>query len=151
MYWTETTLFTLILLLAALPQTGFSSWLMMPNSILPAKPKIWGEQVTHSVYLSSHILFCCHVKLGRLLSLGLGWPGPLQRLNNLKFLSHHIYVLQALPSQQAVAPGHSQSGQFPVSLGARSEACSALLLLKPEQDYSYFIPLTDCSVIKTLQ
>ena len=43
-------------------------------------------------------------------------------------------VLQVLHSQQTVTPSHSQSGQCPDRLEARSEACSALSL-KPTQDY----------------
>ena len=51
-------------------------------------------------------------------------------------------MFQVLHSQQAVTPGHSQSGQCPGRLEARSEACSALLPLKLEEDYFYFISLT---------
>ena len=43
-------------------------------------------------------------------------------------------VLQVLHSQQAVTHSHSQVGQYPGRLEARSEACSALSL-KPKQDY----------------
>ena len=43
-------------------------------------------------------------------------------------------VLQVLHSQQTVTPSHSQSGQCPDRLEAKSEACSALYL-KPTQDY----------------
>ena len=45
-------------------------------------------------------------------------------------------ALQVLPSQQAVTPSHSQSGQCTGTLEARSEACSALSL-KPKQDYLF--------------
>ena len=43
-------------------------------------------------------------------------------------------VLQVLHSQQVVIHNHSQLGQCPGRLEARSEACSALSL-KPKQDY----------------
>ena len=49
-------------------------------------------------------------------------------------------VLQVLHSQQAVIPSHSQSGQCPGRLEARSETCSALSL-KPKQDYFIFLTL----------
>ena len=45
-------------------------------------------------------------------------------------------VLQVLHSQLVVTHSHSQSGQCPGRLEARSEACSALSL-KPKQDYSF--------------
>ena len=50
-------------------------------------------------------------------------------------------VLPVLHSQQALTPGHSQSGQCPGRLEARSEACSALSL-KPKQDYLFNFPNT---------
>ena len=50
-------------------------------------------------------------------------------------------VLRVLHSQQAVTPCHSQLGQCPGRLEARSEACSALSL-KPKQDYSCNFPNT---------
>ena len=69
-----------------------------------------------------------------LLSLALGWPGPLQGLSSLRDSSPMLsMVLQALHSQQAVTHSHDQSGQCPGRLEARSEACSALSL-KPK-DY----------------
>ena len=74
-----------------------------------------------------------------LLGLGLGWPDPLQGLNNLKTISS--MVQQVLYSQQAVTHSHPRSGQSPGSLEARSESCSALPL-KPKQDY--LISLTAC-------
>ena len=84
----------------------------------------------------------CLIKLEMLLSLGLGWPGPLQGFNNLKIPPPIIsLVLQILHSQQAVTHSHSQSGQYPDRLEARSEACSALSL-KPKQDYSFNFPNT---------
>ena len=48
-------------------------------------------------------------------------------------------VLQGLHSQQVVTHSHSQSGQRPGRLEARSEACSAFSL-KPKQDYSFNFP-----------
>ena len=50
-------------------------------------------------------------------------------------------VLQVLHSQQAVTHSHSQSGQCPSRLEARSETCSALSL-KPKQEYFLKISLT---------
>ena len=73
---------------------------------------------------------------------GLGWLSPLQGFNNLKIPPPIIsLVLQILHSQQAVTHSHSQSGQYPDRLEARSEACSALSL-KPKQDYSFNFPNT---------
>ena len=48
-------------------------------------------------------------------------------------------VLQVLHAQQAVTYSHSQSGQCPGTLEARSGACSALSL-KPKQEYSLNSP-----------
>ena len=53
-------------------------------------------------------------------------------------------VLRVLHSQQAVTPSHSQLGQCPGRLEARSEACSALSL-KPNWDYSFNFPNTGLS------
>ena len=50
-------------------------------------------------------------------------------------------VLRVLHSQQAVTPTHSQLGQCPGRLEARSEACSALSL-KPKRGYSFTVPNT---------
>ena len=79
------------------------------------------------------MLFVLSWKLEMLLNLGLGWPDPLQGLNNLRFLPHFIYGAASLA---LTAGSHSQSGQCPGRLEARSEACSALSL-KPKQDYSF--------------
>ena len=59
------------------------------------------------------------------LSLGLGWQGPLQRLNNLKIcpLSYLWCCKTCTHRRQS---GHSHSGQFPCRLEARSEECTAL-------------------------
>ena len=51
------------------------------------------------------------------------------------FLPHLIYDAASL-ALTAVNPSHSQSGQCPGSLEARSQACSALSL-KPKQDYLF--------------
>ena len=67
---------------------------------------------------------------------GLGWPGPLQGLNNLKISPHPIYGAASLA---LTAGSHSQSGQCPGRLEARSEACCALYL-KPKPDYSFNFP-----------
>ena len=79
------------------------------------------------------MLFFCPVKLGMLLHLGLGWPVPLQGLNNFRIcLQSYLWCLKScIHSRQ---PGHSMSGQCPGRWKARSQACSALSL-KPEQDY----------------
>ena len=53
-------------------------------------------------------------------------------------------VLQVLHSQQAVTHSHSQVGQYPGRLEARSEACSALSL-KPKQDYFLNFPNNEFS------
>ena len=53
-------------------------------------------------------------------------------------------ILPKLHSQQAVTPSHSQSGQCPGRLEARSEACSALSL-KPKQPI-HLISLTPCII-----
>ena len=71
-----------------------------------------------------------------LLSLGLGWPGPLQALNNLKIPPPSYLRCCSLA---LTAGSHSQSGQCPGRLEARSEACSALSL-KPKQDYLFNFP-----------
>ena len=67
-------------------------------------------------------------------------PGAQQSQNSSPILS---MVLQVLHKHQAVSPGHSQPGQCPGRLEARSEACSALLPVKPENNY-YFISLMRC-------
>ena len=84
------------------------------------------------------ILLLYLIKLRQLLSLGLGWPGLLQGFNSFKIclLSYLWCHRSCIQSKQS---GHSQSGQCPGSLEARSEACSALSL-KPEQDYLYNLP-----------
>ena len=74
-----------------------------------------------------------------LLSLGLGWPGPLQGLNNLK-ISPPSFIYGAA-SLALTAGGHSQSHSSPGRLEARSEACSALSL-KPKQDYLISLTLS---------
>ena len=56
-----------------------------------------------------------------------------------RFLLHLIYGAASLA---LTADSHSQSGQCPGRLEARSEACSALAL-KPKQDYSFNFPNTD--------
>ena len=65
-------------------------------------------------------------------------PGSQQSQDSAPILS---MVLHVLHSQQAVTPSHSQSGQCPGRLEARSEICSALSL-KPIQDYSLNFPNT---------
>ena len=59
------------------------------------------------------------------LILGLGWQGPLQRLNNLNICS-----LSSLgcckPCTHRRQSGHSHSGQFACRLEARSEECTTL-------------------------
>ena len=56
---------------------------------------------------------------------GVGWQGPLQRLNNLKIcpLSYLWCCKTCTHRRQS---GHSHSGQFPRRLEARSEECIAL-------------------------
>ena len=56
---------------------------------------------------------------------GVGWQGPLQRLNNLKIcpLSYLWCCKTCTHRRQS---GHSHSGQFPCTLEARSEECTAL-------------------------
>ena len=78
-----------------------------------------------------------------LLSLGLGWTEPLQGLRNLKiYLSPILSMgLQVLHS----ACSHSQSGQCPGRLEARSEACS-VSSLKPKQDYLISLTVTPWTV-----
>ena len=60
-------------------------------------------------------------------------PGAQQSQDFCTILS---VVLQVWHSQQAVTHSHSNSGQHPGRLEARSEACCALLL-KPKQDYLF--------------
>ena len=55
-------------------------------------------------------------------------PGSQQSQDSFPILSK---VFQVLHSEQAVTPSHSQSGQCPGRLEARSEACSGLSL-KPK-------------------
>ena len=84
------------------------------------------------------ILLLYLMKLRILLSLGLGWPGLLQGLNSFK-ICPLSYLWCHRSCTQSNQSGLSRSGQCPDSLGARSEACSALSL-KPEQDYLYNLP-----------
>ena len=73
-----------------------------------------------------------------LLSLQLSRPGSLQGLKNLKIcpLSYFWYCKPRTHNRQS---GHSQSGQCPGWMEARSEDCFALSL-KPEQDYLFNFP-----------
>ena len=73
-----------------------------------------------------------------LLSLGLGWTEPLQGLRNLKI---YLSCTQVLHS----ARSHSQSGQCPGRLEARSEACS-VSSLQPKQDYLISLTVTPWTV-----
>ena len=77
------------------------------------------------------VLLC---KTWNVVKPGLGWPGPLQGLNNLKI----IYGASRLA---LTAGSHPQSGQCPGRLAARSEAGFALSL-KPKQDYLFNFPNT---------
>ena len=78
-----------------------------------------------------------------LLSLELGWPNspPSQGSTISRFLPRLIF---GAASPALTAGSHSQSGQCPGRLEARSEACFALSL-KPKQDY--LISLTIPSLI----
>ena len=68
-------------------------------------------------------------------------PGSQQSQDFPPILSKVLWVLH---SQQVVTPSHSQLGQCPGRLEARSEACSALSL-KPKRDYSFNFPNTRLS------
>ena len=59
-------------------------------------------------------------------------------------------MIYSAASLAITAGSHSQSGQCPGRLEAKSEACSALLPLKSEQDYFYLISLTLHILILTL-
>ena len=87
-----------------------------------------------------HVFLFCHVKLGMLLSLGIGWSDSLQGLNNLKTLLVSM-MLQGFHSKQAfrvLTVRTVTHSQCPGRLKARPEACSALSL-KLKQDYVLFL------------
>ena len=79
------------------------------------------------------MLFVLACKTWNVVKLGLGWPDPLQGPNSLRSIPYVICGATwfALSRQS----GHSQSGQCPGRLEARSEACSAWSL-KLKQDMS---------------
>ena len=88
--------------------------------------------------VSCYCCLFCLVKLRVLLSLGLGWPGPSRVSTISRFLPRLIF---GAASPALTAGSHSQSGQCPGRLEARSEACFALSL-KPKQDYLFNFPNT---------
>ena len=96
------------------------------------------EQIAALVSCSCFLF--CHVKLGMLLSLGIGWSDSLQGLNNLKTLLVSM-MLQGFHSKQAfrvLTVRTVTHSQCPGRLKARPEACSALSL-KLKQDYVLFL------------
>ena len=106
--------------------------------------KIPGQLISSSICNQIASLFSCQccvfclVKLGMLLSLGLGWLGPLQGLNNLKIPppSYIRCCKSCTHNRQSFTLTLSQG-----RLEARSEA-SSVLSQKPKQDYLFNFPNT---------
>ena len=87
-------------------------------------------------HVNAVVLSC---KTWNVVKSGVWLAGPLQGLNNINILPLLSKVPQVLSSQQAGTHSHSQLGQCPAKLEARSEACSALSL-KPNQDCLFSFP-----------